>query len=93
MSKIYFDKDEVAVRLGEGMISLTTAANVETGKNFCLIIHPAERKAKLGEAMDEYVGKWAADLPSPRIRLEFSSSKAVKVFIRQLRKVERDLRL
>lgn len=92
MEKITFDKDEALVRIGEGMIAMTTAADIETGKNFCVIIHPVGRQAKLGESMEENVGKWACDLPSPRIRIEFSSSEAAKVFIRQVRKVERDLR-
>jgi hypothetical protein len=92
MHSINFDKDEVSVKIGEGMIAMTTIANIDDGKNFGVIIHPSDRYAKLGEAMEENVGKWACNLPSPRIRIEFSSSEAVKVFIRQLRKIDRDLR-
>ena len=71
---------------------MATGANIDTGKNFCLIIHPSERTAKLGEELPENVGLMASDLASPRIRIEFTSSEAVKVFIRQLRRIDRDLR-
>lgn len=92
MSKITINKNEAFVKIGEGMVAITTIANVDTNKNFGVIIHPTERLAKLGDEMDEYVGKWASDLPTPHVRIEFSSSEAVKVFIRQLRKIDRDLR-
>ena len=87
---ILIDKDIVIIRLGKGELALSTAANIETNKNYCLIISPAGRKTKIGTELKENIGVMADRLPFPQVRIEFDNAESILVMIRQLKKIKKD---